>query len=197
MTVASSASFSARRFGRAAALLVAAGLALSACSDAKKAIGLERTSPDEFVVVSRAPLTVPPDMQNLPKPNPGAVRPQEGAVSDQAAAAVFGKQTAKQRQTAGAAGAGQQALLAKAGSKGVDADVRRKVEQETNSLIVADKSWVDTVLFWRTPQEPTSMVDPKKESKRLREVQAEGKPVNDGVVPTIDRKRKAPLDGLF
>lgn len=183
-------------FIRAAVVSAVAALALSACSDAKKAIGLERTAPDEFVVVSRAPLTVPPDMQNLPKPNPGAVRPQEGTTSDQAAAAVFGKQTAKQRQNA-ASGSGQQALVAKAGGKGVDPDVRRKVEQETNQMIVADKSWVDNILFWRKPAEPTTLVDPKKESQRLRETQAEGKPVNDGVVPTIDRKRKAPLDGLF
>lgn len=184
-------------FVRAAVVAVVATAALSACSDAKKAIGLERSSPDEFVVVSRAPLTVPPDMQSLPKPNPGAVRPQEGSVTDQAAATVFGKQTARQRQAAGTAGGGQSVLLAQAGAKGVDPDVRRKVEQETTQLIVADKSWVDTVLFWRTPSEPVAMVDPKKEAQRLRQLQAEGKPVNDGVVPTIERKRKAPLDGLF
>lgn len=183
---------------RAAVVAVVATAALSACSDAKKAIGLERTAPDEFVVVSRAPLTVPPDMQSLPKPNPGAVRPQEGSVSDQAAATVFGKQTARQRQaTGGAVGGGQSVLLSQAGAKGVDPDVRRKVEQETNQLIVADKSWVDTVLFWRKPAEPVAMVDPKAEAQRLRQLQAEGKPVNDGVVPTIERKRKAPLDGLF
>lgn len=183
---------------RAAVVAVVAAAALSACSDARKAIGLERTSPDEFVVVSRAPLTVPPDMQSLPKPNPGAVRPQEGSVTDQAAAAVLGKQTARQRQaTGGAAGGGQSVLLAQAGAKGVDPDVRRKVEQETNQLIVADKSWVDTVLFWRAPSEPVAMVDPKAEAQRLRQLQAEGKPVNEGVVPTIERKRKAPLDGLF
>ena len=191
MTVVISSSFV-----RAAVVSAVAALALSACSDAKKAIGLERTAPDEFVVVSRAPLTVPPDMQSLPRPNPGAVRPQEGTTSSQAAAAVFGKQTAKQRQNA-AAGSGQQALVSKAGGKGVDPDVRRKVEQETNQMIVADKSWVDNLLFWRKPSEPTSVVDPKKEAQRLREAQAEGKPVNDGVVPTIDRKRKAPLEGLF
>ncbi len=100
-------------------------------------------------------------------------------------------------QVLGAAGGGQSVLLAQAGAKGVDPDVRRKVEQETNQLIVADKSWVDTVLFWRKPAEPVAMVDPKAEAQRLRQLQAEGKPVNDGVVPTIERKRKAPLDGLF
>lgn len=184
-------------FVRAAVVAFVAAAALTACSDAKKAIGLEKTAPDEFVVVSRAPLTIPPDMQNLPKPNPGAVRPQEGSSTDRAAATVFGKQTATKQRQGAAAGSGQNALLGKAGAQNADPDVRRKVEQETNQLVVADKSWVDGLLFWRKPSEPVSVVDPKKESQRLREAQAEGKPVNDGVVPTIERKRKAPLDGLF
>ena len=71
------------------------------------------------------------------------------------------------------------------------------MDQETSALIVADKRWIDRLLFWQTQEAPYQIVDPKKESQRLREAQAQGKPVNDGVVPTIERKRKAPLEGLF
>ena len=51
---------------------------LSACGSGnfKQALGIEPTSPDEFAVESRAPLTIPPDF-NLRPPAPGAVRPQE------------------------------------------------------------------------------------------------------------------------
>src|SRR3546814_5174685 len=45
-------------------------------------------SPDEFRVVSRAPLTLPPDY-NLRPPEPGAPRPQVGTPSQQAERAVF------------------------------------------------------------------------------------------------------------
>lgn len=182
-----------RRLLRPAAVLVVAGLALSACSDARRAIGLERVSPDEFTVVSRAPLTLPPDMRNLPPPQPGAVRPQEGSTANQAADTVFGKPAAgKKPAGAPAAGAssGQQALLSQAGAKGIDGDIRRKVDQETGALIVADKSWVDSLVFWRGPRESATMVNPTKESQRLREVAAEGKPLTDGETPTIGRKVK-------
>jgi hypothetical protein len=49
----------------------------------KRAIGLERTSPDEFAVESRAPLTMPPDFELRP-PQPGAARPQEKSAGQEA-----------------------------------------------------------------------------------------------------------------
>ena len=58
-------------------------LLLPGCSDLKRSIGLERTSPDEFAVESRAPLTMPPDFELRP-PQPGAARPQEMSSGQQA-----------------------------------------------------------------------------------------------------------------
>jgi hypothetical protein len=55
---------------------IGAVLLLSACTDFKRAIGIEKTSPDEFAVEQRAPLTIPPDFDLRP-PAPGAPRPQE------------------------------------------------------------------------------------------------------------------------
>src|SRR5215469_6201004 len=66
-----------RRAVFAVSVLCSAGaLLISACTDLKKAIGLEKTSPDEFAVESRAPLEMPPDFDLRP-PQPGASRPQE------------------------------------------------------------------------------------------------------------------------
>jgi hypothetical protein len=56
---------------------------LPGCTDLKRSIGLEKTSPDEFAVESRAPLEMPPDYQLRP-PQPGATRPQEKSPGQQA-----------------------------------------------------------------------------------------------------------------
>jgi hypothetical protein len=66
-----------------AALCWAAMLLLPGCSDLRRSIGLEKTSPDEFAVESRAPLTMPPDFELRP-PQPGAPRPQEKSSGQQA-----------------------------------------------------------------------------------------------------------------
>jgi hypothetical protein len=60
---------------------------VSACSNWKQAIGIEPTSPDEFAVESRAPLTLPPDFDLRP-PQPGASRPQESSVASRAQGVV-------------------------------------------------------------------------------------------------------------
>lgn len=176
--------------------LALVALALAGCSDVRRSIGLDRQSPDEFTVVSRAPLTLPPSMANLPKPRPGAARPQDATPQQMAAGAVFGGSSRGSAKPVGNS-AGESALVAQAGSKGIDPNVRAKVDQETTQLIIADKSWVDSILFWQTQEIPFSVVDPAKEQQRLREAQAQGKTPTGDTVPTIERRRKAPLEGLF
>ncbi|TWA78512.1 beta-barrel assembly complex subunit BamF [Azospirillum brasilense] len=191
-----------RALGRGPLLgLALVALALTGCTDVRRSIGLDRTSPDEFTVVSRAPLTMPPSLTRLPEPRPGAARPQDATSSAVAAASVFGgssRATAAGGRTATAGTAGESALIAQAGAKGgIEPGIRNKVDQETTQLVVADKSWIDSLLFWQTQEQPYEIVDPKKENQRLREAQATGKALNDGTVPTIERKRRAPLEGLF
>ncbi|BAI71342.1 hypothetical protein AZL_007040 [Azospirillum sp. B510] len=177
--------------------LALAAMTLAGCSDVRRSIGLDRQSPDEFSVVSRAPLTLPPSMQDLPKPRPGAARPQDATPTQTAAGAVFGNAARGAAKTAGST-AGEKSLVAQAAARdGIDPNIRAKVDQETTQLIVADKSWIDSLLFWQTQEPPVSIVDPGKEQQRLREAQAQGKPVDGAATPTIERKRKAPLEGLF
>src|SRR5580692_10365013 len=66
---------------------IASGLLLAACSNWKQTLGIEPTSPDEFAVESRAPLTIPPDF-NLRPPTPGAARPQETSMANRAQGVV-------------------------------------------------------------------------------------------------------------
>src|SRR5690625_1857234 len=76
---------------RSTTLMICCGLALalSACGDnVRRSLGLTKQSPDEFRVVSRAPLSVPPSF-NLRPPAPGAQRPQEATPREEARQAVF------------------------------------------------------------------------------------------------------------
>ncbi len=92
-------------------LVVAALFALAGCDGFKEQLGLTKQSPDEFRVVSRAPLSLPPDYSLVP-PAPGAPRPQEGTATDQARTAVFGGDPGAQPLGTGAS---DQAFLSAAG----------------------------------------------------------------------------------
>lgn len=174
--------------------LTVGALALSGCSSARRTFGLERTPPDEFAVVSRAPLSLPPEFKLQP-PRPGAARPQEVGATQQAAATVFGGNAAT--RASGAASSGEADLLTRAGASAADGDIRTKIDRESTSLAVADKRWIDSLLFWQKPEPAGAIVDARKESQRLRENAAVGKPVTEGNTPVIERRRKAPLEGLF
>src|SRR6201991_1574892 len=69
--------------------LILAAPSLGACQNAKEMMGMTKRSPDEFQVVSRAPLSMPPDFSLRP-PTPGAPRPQEGTTTEQAQRVVTG-----------------------------------------------------------------------------------------------------------
>jgi hypothetical protein len=178
-------------------LALLAGLALSGCTDARKALGYDKSPPDEFRVVSRAPLSLPPDYALRP-PAPGASRPQDQTSPQQARQALLGAGAAPSRPALPAtASAGEGALLAKVGSPRNDPRIRELVDRESVALADADRTFFDRLVFWQKPPEPGSVVDPQREAQRLRENQALGRTATDGDTPTIRRRKKGALEGIF
>jgi hypothetical protein len=170
-------------------------LALSACSDVKRSLGYEKAPPDEFQVVQRAPLSMPPDFSLRP-PQPGATRPQEGTTRDQALRVLSGQRVTTPISTAGRT-QGDVTLLKRFGAESIQPDIRVLVNKESQSIAEAEKSFTDRLVFWRKPEQSGVVVDPVKESQRLRENQALGKSVSEGQTPRIERRKKAILEGIF
>ena len=163
------------------------------------AIGLKKQVPDEFAVVARAPLSMPPDYR-LRVPVPGAKRPQESSTRDAARDILVNRSASRSKALAPSAGqfsSGETALLKRAGALSVDPSIRRTVDRESSVLADAEKSVFDKVVFWRKPAEPGTVVDAGKESRRLREATALGDAPNKGDVPVIERRERGLLEGLF
>lgn len=184
-----------RRRLRAGLSAVALMLALSACSEAKRSLGYEKMPPDEFQVVQRAPLAMPPDFALRP-PSPGAARPQEGTTREQARQQLMGVRQTSPISTAGRS-QGEVALLRRAGAEEIQPEIRSLVNKESQALADADKSFTDKVVFWRKPEPMGEALDAGKETKRLRENQALGRSLSDGDTPVIKRRQKGMLEGIF
>lgn len=170
-----------------AAILAAAGLTLGACGHASDALGLSKLTPDEFRVVSKAPLTLPPDYDLRP-PSPGEPRPQELQPESQARLALLGKQEGENRSE------GEKLLVSKAGVLRADPLARYVVDDEFGDLAHKDKSFADKVLFWRRPAsanagaDQAAPLDTDSEAARLKELTG-GKSV---VIKKQSGKRKLP-----
>ncbi len=157
-------------------LIAAVGLALAGCSSLSNSLGLNPQGPDEFTVVAKAPLVMPPDFTLRP-PTPGAPRPQEIQVQQQARAALLaqpaagaGAGVAPLGAAPGAVGeartAGEVALLGNAGAANADPAIRALVDFENAQLLEQGPGFMERVLFWQQP--PLDVIDPVAEAERLR-----------------------------
>jgi len=126
----------------ALSLLAVSALALTACGGVRQSIGLVKVVPDEFVTVSTAPLTVPPEY-GLRPPAPGQPRPQELAPESAARQILLGQRQAVTRTP------GEQVLAAQAGADRADPLARYVIDDEFGDLAHKDPSFADRVLFWR------------------------------------------------
>lgn len=187
----------------ALALLLAGFLAgfLAGCGgDVEEALGLGKNPPDEFAIVTKAPLAIPPDYSLRP-PEPGA--PPRNSVSPQEAArgALYPGRDAGSLP-AGAFGTtppspGELALLESAGATKADPQIRRLIESEYRALVEANRSFADRIIFWRDPNPPPSPVDAAAEQQRLRRNDALGAPVTEGETPRIEPRERGLLEDVF
>ena len=186
-----------RLAGKILALLGAlAAAGISGCSDeARQSIGLGNKPPDEFAVVTRAPLALPPDY-NLRPPAPGTRRPQEAEIRDEVRQTLVRSASTSAAPSDNSSPA-ESAFLQRAGAGKSEPGIRSKVDAESAALAESATGFVDKIVFWRAPERPGEVVDAKAEAQRLQSNQALGKAPSAGSTPTIERRQSGFLEGLF
>jgi hypothetical protein len=175
----------------AASLLGAAGL--GGCQATSHALGLAKVTPDEFRVVTKAPLILPPDYALRP-PAPGEPRPQELQPESAARTAMLGQREAEVRDD------GEKLLDTKAGGDKADPLIRYVVDDEFGGIAHKDKGFADWVIFWKKGQPATAPgldantstpVDAATEAKRISSLTG-----NQPVVIARNPNSKIKLPGL-
>lgn len=197
-------------------ILIGTLFALTACAsgEVRETLGLNRAAPDEFKVVSRPPLSVPPDFSLRP-PEPGAA-PREAVDPEQDAKRLFLRESQSEDGvieliesdvdtaitpviSTSAPTSGESVLLGKLGADNADPEIRDKLYSEEKDLdreIVKDKdaTVIDKLLGYDAVE---PVVDPFAEAERIRENVDEEKPINEGEVPVLDKSDGSTLDKIF
>jgi hypothetical protein len=176
-------------------LFALASLPLAGCDSLDRAFGLEKVVPDEFQVVSRAPLAVPPDYALRP-PRPGAAPTQEVTATEQARQSIFraGDQQAGLPPGAEKRSSGENELLRAAGAGSAPPNIRETIARETNADPV-DQGFVDKLLFWRSADSGAlgQVIDPQAEADRLK-----GKTPSGMIgTPRIERSKLPSMTVVF
>ncbi|MEO0957072.1 MAG: DUF3035 domain-containing protein [Pseudomonadota bacterium] len=171
-----------RRVTTMAALLAGAA-ALAGCDKIGSPLDVfakKKPSPDEFKVVARAPLYVPPQVsagqqvQALPEPRPGAPSPLDPQPGRDAQAALLGA-------GAGAAGVGTtpsrgEQVLVGAAATGADGEIRTALEADAVAEAEAEAagpyvppSIFEVIGLSEPPAfDPEDVIEPVPESQRLQ-----------------------------
>lgn len=142
--------------------LVAAASATSGCAAFGRAVGAGKASPDEFRVVSQAPLTLPPDYSLRP-PRPGEPRPQELQPTDEARQSLFGQ------DVGASATQGERQLVTAAHADATDPNIRDTIDFENQGIVHRNQGFVDRLLSFGGGGggAASAPLDPQAEQRRL------------------------------
>ena len=178
------------------AVLGVAAASLMGCESVRHAAGLGKEAPDEFAVVTKQPLVIPPEF-NLRPPRDGApptnqVNPTTSAQStlfdtDPATAAKF---------ITGDFSQAEKLLLAQAGAANTDPAIRQEVASDGRAMEAADVGFTEKLLFWQDKGPPGKNVDAEAEDKRIQGQKAAGanadqKPKDSAVIQGKDDDSKS------
>jgi hypothetical protein len=177
---------------QAVAFVVGAAI-LAACSGVKDDLGLGKQAPDEFTIVTKAPLILPPDFTLRP-PEPGAPRPVGLKPTDMARSAlVTSGSGAQYGNDSSSASSGESSILKQAGATGASSDIRAVIDRENTLLAEDEDSFINSIMFWKKDEPKGTIIDAKAESKRLQDNAAQGKDSSEGELITIKKKDR----GIF
>jgi hypothetical protein len=174
-------------FARSFLVLALAGAALAACGGIREDLGLGRSPPDEFAVIDRPPLAMPPDF-GLRPPVPGAPRPQEIDPSVNASTSLFGSPEKPAVSNANLS-ASERALMEHTGADKASANIRTTINNESSESVDADPHLMDQLLWWKNDVKPGSVVDADAEAARIKAAKDKGEPLNTSPTPIIERDK--------
>jgi len=154
----------ARLLGTALVLLAAGSLA--GCTSLGEQLGTGKDSPDEFAVVTKAPLIIPPDF-NLQPPKPGAPPANQVSPTQAAQAALYNSDPASTAASIpGNMSQGEKLLLAYAGAAQADSSIRQVIAAENKNMQATDEGFTDNLMFWQKSQGDQG-VDADAEARRV------------------------------
>lgn len=168
--------------------LIAAAASMTACATATKRLGLTTTAPNEFNILTKAPLVVPPEYNLLP-PRIGESSAENNYTQEAARRALIGDVDPAEPTR------GEIVLMTKAGVGRANQEVRLEIDGQ-NSVERKSDAFSDRVMFWKNGSvrmPDGSPLDAETEARRLESIK---KATGGGEVTIMRKPGGAKLPGL-
>ena len=170
--------------------LASAALIATGCTSTSRALGLEKSAPNEFNILTKAPLIVPPEY-NLRPPAVGSSSAENNYSQKTAREALLGPIDDAEPSD------GEVALMARAGVNRANPEIRLEIDG-VNSVERKSENFADRLLFWRNGQAfdadgNPAPLDSENEARRLESVNSA---TGGGEVTISKRPAEEKLPGL-
>lgn len=164
------------------ACLFTLGITLTGCEGVRSTLGLDRSPPDEFAVLKRAPLSMPPEMNILPPPvdlpkgydvesdvyGGTDLRPQEISPQTRVKKGFGFREDGYHPANPGERALGNMIKKQVSYDSNEAKDVRAILDDETHIKTGSKKTWVQRILFWQKNQKKfPDALNAAEEYKRL------------------------------
>jgi hypothetical protein len=175
-------------------------LVVGCSSGAKDTLGLRRTAPDEFKVISNPPLSLPPEFSLRP-PSEGVDKAAVAAANEKEVKGILEKkspakaiakaETPKQTK-------GEGAFLSSAGTGDADSQIKEILNKETSENKKEEKGFFSKLASFKDDKDAKAeVVNASGEKDRIAKNKEEGKPVTEGETPTATPAKKGLLQNIF
>ncbi len=164
-------------------MMVGSATFLSGCSGLGKSLGFSKNPPDEFKVVRRAPLTLPPKFSLTPPKKKDPTRPRK-EMAESAHSIMIDKQgegdlekvfiTKEEREIkTKSSGASAHVLVSEAKRALPERgdrthNIRHTVDEEAGIYKPDDKTLVESIMFWDKGSKSGDIIDPEEERKSYK-----------------------------
>ncbi|MFL5237038.1 MAG: DUF3035 domain-containing protein [Rhizomicrobium sp.] len=176
---------------------MAAAVSLTACESIRSAAGIGKEPPDEFAVVTKAPLIMPPDY-NLKPPKPGAPPLNQVSPTESAQAALYNDDPrAVASAINGNYSQGEKLLLAQTGAATASDTIRQQVAADNRGLDSADESFTDQLLFSSSGTDAPVNADAEKARLGAGKTSPQAQQPQQAQPPQDQKKDSGWLDGIF
>ena len=150
-------------------LATTASAFLIGCTSTSKALGLRKDTPNEFNILTKAPLVIPPEY-NLRPPRVGESSADDNYSQRAAREALIGDIDAAEPSQ------GETILMSQANVGRADQEIRLKIDGE-NSVERKTKGFADRIMFWKNGQLVNDQgeivpLDSESEAQRLESINA-------------------------
>jgi hypothetical protein len=163
-----------------AAALCAVAVTVIGCESLREAAGITKEPPDEFAVLTKSPLVIPPDF-NLRPPKPGAAPTNQVSPTQSAQVALFGDDPAATAAAIpGSFSPEEKIVLATTGGAAADPSIRKQIASDEKQMEATDDSFTDQLMFSSPDPYKGTPVNADAEAQRIAAAKAQGQPVAGG-----------------